>query len=240
MKQQRLLARHQGRGQTFQVRLQVGLVMVEVVQRSVAVGSMRCNAWAISYLIMRRMLHSKTTPGVYLAVLKSKWTGCIHSEGDADRTYHASSHMRHMPHHHSHQARGWAPPDAHTKLAETAAVAHASSPPPGSPAPSVLQAAHSPIRALHAVADQAVPQPTRAAASPSPPPIDPADAGNEASREGGIGGRRACRSARPPDAPQHTTHAQTVTQFADECLAGARHAECAPVKGKHRYQIGGS
>ena len=174
---------------------------------------------------MRITTHAVQHAGSHHDALSTSTTDFpAYTARDAGRTYHASSHMRHMPHHHSHQARGWAPPDAHTKLAETAAVAHASSPPLGLPAPSVLQTAHSPIRALHAVADQAVPQPTRAAASPSHPPIDPADAGNEASREGGIGGRRACRSARPPDAPQHTTHAQTVTQFADECLAGARHA----------------
>jgi hypothetical protein len=50
-------------------------------------------------------------------------------------------------------------------------------------------------------------------------------AGKESKEQRRSTGVSVCETiARPPDAPQHTTHAQRVTQFADECLAGAMHA----------------
>ena len=114
--------------------------------------------WSLARANHKSTTHAVQHAGSHHDALSTSTTDFpAYTVRDADRTYHASSHMRHMPHHHSHQARGWAPPSTHTKLAETAAVAHASSPPPGSLALSVLQTAHSPIRALHAVADQAVP-----------------------------------------------------------------------------------
>jgi hypothetical protein len=101
--------------------------------------------------------------------------------------------------------------------------------------------AHSPIRALHAVADQVVPQSTRVAASPSHPTPDRTRM--EASREGGIGGcglsRRVtcwslvieCWSLRSPLLVDHDRlNAFLQRRFPcgrrDACRAAARHRAC--------------